>query len=179
MPSRIVAISGSLRARSTNAALLHEAARLAPRDMEFVFYDGLASLPHFNPDLDVDDDSPPQIVREFRRLMIDADGVVITTPEYAHGVPGALKNAIDWLVSVGALVGKPVLLLNAAAAGGEYAQASLMHTLQVMNWNVLTDASLTAPFLRKKIRPGDVLDDDAAAAKLRGSLESLAAAVAR
>jgi NAD(P)H-dependent FMN reductase len=176
---RVVAISGSLRAGSTNAALLHAAARVAPPAMELVFYDGVGDLPHFTPDLDADDDSPPQVVRDFRRLLIDADGIVISTPEYAHGVPGALKNAIDWLVSVGALVGKPVLLLNAAAAGCEHAQASLLHTLQVMNWNVLTEASLTAPFLRKKIQAGGVLDDEAAANKLRASLDALAAAIGR
>jgi len=147
--------------------------------MEFVFYDDLASLPPFNSDLDSDDDSPPAIVRDFRRLLIEADGIVISTPEYAHGVPGVLKNAIDWLVSVGALVGKPVVLLNAAPNGGEYAQASLMHTLQVMNWNVLSDASLTVPFLRKKIQLGNVIDDEDAAKKLRASLNALAAAIGR
>ena len=177
--TRIVAISGSLRAGSTNAALLHAASRLAQRDMEFVFYDDLASLPPFNPDLDSDDDSPPAIVRDFRRLLIEADGIVISTPEYAHGVPGVLKNAIDWLVSVGALVGKPVVLLNAAPNGGEYAQASLMHTLQVMNWNVLSDASLTVPFLRKKIQLGNDIDDEDAATKLRASLDALAAAIGK
>ena len=120
----------------------------------------------------VHDDSPAEVVRAFRRLLIDADAIVISTPEYAHGVPGALKNAIDWLVSVGALVGKPVVLLNAAANGGEYAQASLMHTLEVMNWNVLSEASLTKPFLRKR---GEV--DEEAAAKIRATLDALAAAI--
>jgi len=174
---RVVAISGSLRSASTNAALLRAASQVAPRDMEFVFYDKVGEIPHFNPDLDEDDASPPDIVREFRRLLVDADGIVICCPEYAHGVPGALKNAVDWLVSVGALVGKPVLLLNAAPAGGEHAQASLLHTLQVMNWNVLTEASLTAPFLRKKLQPDGVLDDEDAADKLRASLGALAAAI--
>lgn len=176
---KVVAISGSLRARSTNAALLHAAAAIAPPGMEFIFYEGLADLPHFNPDQDADEESPPEIVRDFRRLLVEADGVVITTPEYAHGVPGALKNAVDWLVSYGALVGKPVLLLNAAAHGGEYAQASLLHTLQVMNWNVLADASLTKPFLPKKIQPGAGIEDEEAAAKLRVSLEALAAAIGK
>jgi NAD(P)H-dependent FMN reductase len=175
----VVALSGSLRAASTNAALLQVAAQLAPRDMQFVFYENIGELPHFNPDLDEDDDSPPEVVRDFRRLLIDADGIIICCPEYAHGVPGVLKNAIDWLVSVGALVGKPVLLLNASPAGGEHAQASLLHTLQVMNWNVLTEASLTAPFLRKKLQPGGVLDDENAANKLRASLGALAAAIGK
>jgi len=176
---KIVAISGSLRAGSTNAALLHEAARLAPLGMDFVFCDAIGEIPHFNPDLDVDDDSPPQVVRDFRRLLISADGIVVSCPEYAHGVPGTMKNALDWLVSVGALVGKPVLLLNAAPAGGEHAQASLLHTLQTMNWNVLADASLTAPFLRRKLQVGQTIDEPDVAAKLRASLDALAAAVAK
>lgn len=175
---RVVAISGSLRAGSTNAALLQAALRLAPAEMQFVFFDGLVSLPHFNPDDDADDDSPPEVVRAFRRLLIDADAIIISTPEYAHGVPGSLKNAVDWLVSVGALVGKPVLLLNAAPAGCEHAQASLLHTLRTMNWNVL-DASLTAPFLRKKIPSGGVVDDPDAAEKIRASLGALAAAIGK
>jgi NAD(P)H-dependent FMN reductase len=172
---KVVAISGSLRGQSSNTALLRAAARLAAPAMEFVFYDGLASLPHFNPDVDGENADPPRSVRELRALFGEADGVIISCPEYAHGVPGSLKNALDWLVSCGELVGKPVLLLNAAANGGEHAQASLLHTLQVMNWNVLADASLTKPFLPKKLGANDELDG-ISAAKLRASLDALAAA---
>lgn len=133
---KIVAISGSLRAGSSNAAILRVAAELTPIEI----WEGLGELPHFNPDLDAGD--PPEPVRAFRQLLASADGVIISSPEYAHGVPGSLKNALDWLVSDGALVGKPVMIIASGPTYGEFAHAQLMETLTTMNWNVLRDASL-------------------------------------
>ena len=172
---RVVGISGSLRARSSNRALLRAAAELTPPGMLWELYEGLGDLPHFNPDLDVDGLLPPPAVAELRALLIAADGWVISSPEYAHGVPGSLKNALDWLVSCPELPGKPVLLLNASAAGGNFAQAALVETLRTMSLGVL-EQSLTAPFLTRKLQEGGELEPDAAR-KLRGSLESLAAAI--
>jgi NAD(P)H-dependent FMN reductase len=157
---RIVAISGSLRRRSSNAALLRAAASVAPVGVEVVAFDGVGDLPHFNPDLDAEGLDVPEPVRRLRETLAAADAIVISSPEYAHGVPGALKNLLDWLVSAGELVGKPVALLNAAPAGGEYAQASLLETLRTMNWRVVEEASLTKPFLPRKILD-DLADEDA------------------
>jgi len=131
---KIIAISGSLRARSSNLALLRAAAAIAPAGMEVAIYDGLASLPHFNPDDDEEGVAPPAPVAALRALLADADGIVISTPEYAHGLPGSLKNALDWLVSDGALVDKPVAILSASPIGGQFAQASLVEILTTMNW---------------------------------------------
>jgi chromate reductase, NAD(P)H dehydrogenase (quinone) len=145
--------------------------------MEFVFYEGIGGLPHFNPDLDGEGAVPPAAIAEFRALLAAADGVIISCPEYAHGVPGSLKNALDWIVSSGELTDKPLVLVNASAAGGERAQAALVETLTVMGANVLVEASLLAPFLRKKLEgQGGVLDTDAAQA-LRSSLVALALAI--
>src|SRR5213075_1156416 len=108
---KIVAICGSLRAQSSNLKLLRKCIEIASPSMSIEIYDRLGELPHFNPDLDVDE--PPPIIRDLRDLLASAGGIIISTPEYAHGVPGSLKNALDWLVSAGELVGKPVLLLNA------------------------------------------------------------------
>jgi NAD(P)H-dependent FMN reductase len=83
--------------------------------MEWETYEGLAGLPHFNPDDDEDGGPVPPAVADLRARVIAADGWVISSPEYAHGVPGSLKNALDWLVSCPELPGKPVLLLNASA----------------------------------------------------------------
>src|ERR1700753_4281292 len=102
---RILAISGSLRAISTNAALVRVIVGLAPEGMEITIYDGLGDLPHFNPD--IDDGDGPSAVRDLRQQLQAADGILICTPEYAFGVPGVLKNALDWLVSTGDLSGKP------------------------------------------------------------------------
>ena len=95
---RILAISGSLRAASSNTALLRAAGALAPEGVEVVLYEGLAGLPHFNPDLDdLDTGTAPPAVVGFRSRLDASDGVSISSPEYAHGVPGAMKNAIDWV----------------------------------------------------------------------------------
>ena len=107
---RILAISGSLRAASTNTRLLEACVQLAPAGAQVTLYDGLGSLPHFNADLDTD--QPPPSVRAFRAQIAAADAIVISSPEYARGVPGSLKNALDWLVGSTDVVGKPVALLS-------------------------------------------------------------------
>ena len=157
---KVLAISGSLKAGSSNAALLRVAAEVAPPGMSIDVWEGLGGLPHFNPDLDTGE--PPASVRDFRRLLASADAVIISSPEYAHGMPGALKNAIDWLVSDGTLVGKPVLIITTAPTRGTFAHAQLVEVLTTMQWNVLTGASL---LLRK---------NDDFREKLRASLTSLA-----
>jgi NAD(P)H-dependent FMN reductase len=152
----IVAISGSVRARSSNAALLRAAAGVSR--VPVVFYEGLETLPQFNPDLDEEGLVAPPAVLTLRQMLIDSDAILISSPEYAHGVPGSLKNMLDWLVSVGELVNKRVALLNAAPAGGQYAQAQLLETLRTMNWNVVMDACRMEPFVPRKIA-GEVTDE--------------------
>jgi NAD(P)H-dependent FMN reductase len=163
---KIIALCGSLRAQSSNRVLLQAAARLAPEGMEVAIYEGLASLPQFNPDDDEEGATPPLAVAALRAQLAAADGILISTPEYAHGVPGSLKNALDWLVSDGALVDKPVALLNASPVGGQYAQASLVQTLTTMNWRVV--GTWNAP---KKIRDENV--DDEVVAVIRAALTAL------
>ncbi len=174
-PAAVLALSGSLRAGSSNAALLRAAIALAPPSLSIVFEEqAIGALPHFNPDLDTDE--PPPAVRAFRAQLADARGVIVCSPEYAHGIPGALKDALDWIVSSGELMDKPVLLLNASPAGCQFAQAALAETLTVMSAVVLP-ASLTAPFLRRKL-DGLAPLEPAAEAALKVSLESLADAIA-
>jgi chromate reductase len=171
----LVAICGSLRSESSNRALLEAAASLAPADVAFVPYLELGELPHFNPDLDAEGAEPPPAVRRLRKLLIDADGIVISTPEYAHGLPGSFKNMLDWLVSTGELVGKPVAVLNASPAGGHHAQAALVEILRTMNWRVVDDASLLDPFLPRKL--GGAALDEASAARVLHALDALVASV--
>lgn len=156
---RIIAISGSLRTGSSNAALLRAAALVSPPGVDVILYEGLGELPHFNPDLDTEGTEPPPSVRALRELLLGADAVLISSPEYAHGVPGSFKNVLDWLVSVGELVGKPVALLNASPAGGEYAQNAILETLRTMNWHVVDEACRVQPFVRRKIT-GEVTDEE-------------------
>lgn len=134
---KIVAISGSLRANSTNSALLNAAAALAPNDVEVIIYGGLGELPHFNPDLD--EEPAPVTVTNFRSQLRLSEGVIISSPEYAHGIPGVLKNALDWVVASGELYEKPVALLSASPRA-TYAQASLMETLDVMKARIVKEA---------------------------------------
>src|SRR5689334_3710681 len=170
---RILAISGSLRRFSSNTTLLQAAARLAPPGVEITLYDGLAELPHFNPDLE---GSEPATVVNFREQIKGSDGVLISSPEYAHGVPGALKNALDWVVGSGELVGKPVALLNASPRS-THAQASLIETLTVMTAVLVAEASITVPLLGKKIHEDGIASDPLFAEPLRAAIEAFAHAI--
>jgi chromate reductase len=170
---RLVGISGSLRSGSSNEALLRAAAFCAPAGMELTVFTGLGELPHFNPDLDVD--PPPESVRAFRALLASADGFLISSPEYAHGVPGSLKNALDWVVSSGELGHKPVVLLNGSAGTGEFAERGLRDTLEVMEAQVLS--ADTGLFVRKKLDAQGRLTDPEVIRRVTACLEQLAAAI--
>jgi NAD(P)H-dependent FMN reductase len=154
---RIVGLSGSLRTDSSNAALVRAAFVLLPVGIETVLCEDVGSLPHFNPDIDQEGSVPPPAVAGFRALLRSADGFIVSVPEYAHGLPGAFKNAIDWVVSSGELGHKPVLVLN-ASAGGNHAQANLVETLTVIEARVL-GASLLTPFLGHRITRDASLGD--------------------
>ena len=173
---KVVALSGSLRAGSSNAALLRAAAALAPEGLEVVFYEGLGGLPHFNPDLDAEGLAPPPPVAALRALLGSAQGFVVSCPEYAHGVPGAFKNGLDWVVSSGELVGKPALLLNASPTSGKLAQAQVAETLSVMSATVLPE-SITAPFGRRPLDARGLPADEGIAAALRSAMAALAKAL--
>jgi chromate reductase len=127
-PTTVLAISGSLRRRSYNTALLDAAAPLAPEGMSVLRYEGLRDLPHY--DQDVDESQPPEEVIDLRARIADADGLLIATPEYNYSVPGVLKNLIDWAsrpADDSCLKHKPVAILGAAptAFGTVRAQLSL------------------------------------------------------
>jgi chromate reductase len=155
---KLLAISGSLRALSSNTALLRVAADVAPKGVVVTMYDGLATLPHFNPDDDVD--VPPASVLALRESIGAADGLLLCSPEYAHGVPGSLKNALDWLVSSVEFPFKPVALLN-ASPWATHAQASLTETLAVMNARVVTAACATIPVSRTDVSPsGEIANEE-------------------
>src|SRR5262249_33454180 len=105
-------------------------------------YEHVGQLPPFNPDLDTD--RPPTPVSAFRAALQSADAVLLSSPEYAHGVPGVLKNALDWVVGTGELVDKPVALVNASSRA-THAWNSLVETLSVMSARVIREASITVP----------------------------------
>ena len=171
---RILAISGSLRAVSSNTAVLRAAARLAPDGVEIGLFDGLAGLPFFNPDLD--GDTVPDTVAAFRRLVGEADGLLISSPEYARGVAGVLKNALDWLVASFEFPSKPVALINTSPRA-THAQAALMLTLETMSAHLVTDAFVTLPLLGTASDETAIVANDALAAPLRRAIAAFAAVI--
>jgi len=170
---RVLAISGSLRSGSSNTILLRAAAGLAPRGLSVTLYEGLADLPHFNPDLD-DEANPPPQVREFRDALRAADGLMICSPEYAHGVPGSLKNALDWVVGSGELSGKPVALINASPRA-THAQESLREIIATMDARIIPGASV--PVQGRKLDVGAIVADPALSSALSSALEAMASAI--
>src|SRR5690242_8113630 len=120
---RVLGVSGSLQAGSTNTALLRVARERAHKGVDVVLYERLAEIPPFSPDIE----PVPAAVSEWRALVSSADAVLFATPEYAHGLPGVLKNALDWLVGSGGLYEKRVAILSAEphAARAVYARADL------------------------------------------------------
>ncbi len=141
---RILGISGSLRRGSHNAKLLRAAARRLPPGVELEIYEGLADLPPYDADRDIEPAHPA--VAGLRRTIAAADGVLIATPEYNGSIPGVLKNALDWAsrpVSESALRGKPVAVIGASTGlfVAVWAQAEVRKVLGVIGADVV-DAEL-------------------------------------
>ena len=174
MARTFVTICGSLRARSSNAALLGAVSLLAPAGVVVERYDGLAALPVFNPDDDVE--PAPAPVAALRERIASADALVISSPEYAHGVPGALKNALDWLVSGVEIFQKPVALLN-PSPGSRFAHPQLMETLRVMSATVVDGACLTVPIAGRRLDAEGIAADTELSTAIRAALDAVAAAM--
>lgn len=174
---KLAAISGSLRADSTNSALVRALPALAPPGMEIAVFGGIGDLPHYSPELDTD--TPPASVARWRAALGRADAALFCTPEYAHGMPGSLKNALDWLVSSGDFDGgKPCAALSASPSfqGGDKALAWLTQTLAVLGASVPPQASFPIPYIRAKLDGAGHVSDPALADALRRALHSLAEA---
>jgi NAD(P)H-dependent FMN reductase len=174
-PVAILAISGSLRAHSSNTEVLRATAALAPASMHVRLYGALATLPHFNPDLDGEGAVLPAPVQDLRSQVSAADGLLISSPEYAHGVPGTLKNALDWLVSGPEIVFKPIGLLNVSPRS-THAQASLAETLRTMSTLLVPGASLDIPLGGRRLDAGSIAAAPELAPLLLSALEALAGA---
>jgi len=172
---KILAISGSLRAASNNTALLRAAARLAPADISVELFRDLGNLPLFNPDIEATD---PPVVARFRAQLMAADAVLIASPEYAHGVTGAMKNALDWMVGGEAFVNKPVALLNASPRA-VHAQAALRETITVMSALIVDQASIVIPVLGSRLDEKGMVAHPVIAKALREALQALHTVVLR
>ncbi len=153
---KILAISGSTRKASSNLNLIKAIADLASETFTINIFERLSDLPHFNPDLD--NENIPEQVTDFRRQLREADGILICTPEYAIGVPGTLKNAIDWTVSSMEFSKKPVALITASLSG-EKAHNSLLGTLLIIEAKMTADTQLLISFIKKKVNDNCKITD--------------------
>lgn len=163
---KILAISGSLRAESFNSAILRAVQQLMGQDVTVTFYNGYDQLPHFNTELDID--PAPAAVTEFRQLLKTSDGVVICTPEYAFGMPGSLKNALDWTVSSGEFNEKPVAVISASPlpSGGNKALAALLLVCSALGTKTPESITLSIPAIKVKMNEKGELIDEAALSSL-------------
>jgi NAD(P)H-dependent FMN reductase len=169
-PLRLLAISGSLRRESSNTAMLRAMAAVAPDDIAVTLFDGIGALPHFNPDIEFD---PLDAVTAYRAALTEADGILISCPEYAHGIPGVMKNALDWVVGSGELVDKPIALVRPSPRAA-YAQAALMEVLWTMSGKLIEEAFVTVQTMGRILPAEGMAADPEIANALRGSLAALA-----
>lgn len=152
---KIFAICGSTRKHSSNLQIIKAIEKLFPNDYQLNIFNNIANLPHFNPDLD--QENPPENIRVFRESIANAQGILLCTPEYAMGLPGSFKNAIDWTVSSASFSKKPTLSI-VASSQGEKAFESLNHILTVLE---VYPISQLIPFARTKVNhENEIIDPE-------------------
>ena len=169
---QVLGLSGSLRAASLNSMLLRATARLAPRGIELRIFAGLDRLPLFNVDREA---AEPDPVAALRAALNAAAAVLIASPEYAHGVSGVIKNALDWMVGNETFVNKRIALLNASPRA-TLAQAALRETLATMSAVVVGAACASVPLLGSSATEDGIVNDPTMARTLRQALKRLGAA---
>ena len=175
-PLRFLAISGSLRAASLNTALLRATQMLAPPGLVIDLYDGPGGLPHFNPDVEGGAAPLPLPVVKFRRLVSLSDAVILSCPEYARGIPGTLKNALDWLVGCPNFAGTRIALFNASSRAN-HAQPALKLTLETMSAVIVERAALRVSLSDATPGPQVIVSDAAIAFQIAEALDALVDAV--
>jgi NAD(P)H-dependent FMN reductase len=182
MSVRIVALVGSLRAGSHNRQLAEAAVKLAPEGAEVAILDGLADIPFYNEDIDVEG-SVPAAATALREAVAAADAVILFSPEYNGTIPAVLKNAIDWLsrpYGAGALTGKPVAVVGTAYGqyGGVWAQDEARKAAGVAGAKVLEDVKLSVPGSVVRFAETHPVDDEEVAAQLVAVLGQVSVAAA-
>ena len=172
----ILTLCGSLRTQSSNRSLLGAAGRLAPVGVAFDHYTAIDRLPHFNPD--IEHTALPVEVADLRRRVGAADAILISCPEYARGIPGSFKNALDWLVSFAPFAGKPVVILQ-AARGSTWAADSLREILKTMSAVLVEEASVSLPLGTNQMDEAGIVAREDLRVLIGQSIEKLLAAVGR
>jgi chromate reductase, NAD(P)H dehydrogenase (quinone) len=147
-PLNVLALCGSLRKASINAALLRAAARLARPGADVEIADWLGRLPLYDPDLEdvIDEREVPRAVHALRMAVAASDAILVASPEYAHGVSGTIKNALDWLVSFEPFIHKPVAIINVSPRA-HHADDALRETLRTMSAGLVGERSFAVELL--------------------------------
>ncbi len=177
---RVLLIGGSLRAGSTNTAVLRTAQAVAPEAVETALYGGLNALPHFNPDDDQGQAPLHPAVADLRAHIDAADALLFSTPEYAGALPGSFKNLLDWTVGGGGIYRKPVAWINASVAPSPAAEAhrSLRIVLGYTGTDIVEAACTDIPVPRSAVGADGLVHDPALRQKIVSALAALAAHVA-
>jgi chromate reductase len=176
---RVLAVSGSLREQSFNSAVARAAAELAPAGVDVELFEGLADVPPYDADLDVEGEEEPEAVRRLRERIASADALLVVTPEYNGSVPGVLKNAIDWASRPpggGAVLwGKTAAVAGATTGqyGAIWAQQDLRRILGIAGARVI-EGELPIARAQNVFDESGRLRDPLVADRLRGHLEALA-----
>jgi chromate reductase len=173
----VLLVSGSLREGSTNTAVLRTARALAAPDVEATLFDGLAALPHFNPDDDAQGAVLHPAVAGMRRAVAGADALLLCTPEYAGALPGALKNLLEWTIGDAGTYGKPVAWINAAGPAAPTAaadaHASLRTVLRYAGADIVEAACVRIPIARQDVGPDGLIADEETRAAVATALTRL------
>ena len=171
---RVLGISGSLRQDSHNTELLRAAATLLPSGVEFELYDGLRDIPPYDSDFEGE---PPASVVRLRERIAQADAVLFATPEYNHSIPGALKNALDWVsrpLATNTMRNKPAAVIGASTGmfGAVWAQAELRKVLGALGARVI-DREVPVPIADEIVRDPDKLESSGTHSLIVGLLAEL------
>lgn len=154
---KVIAICGSTRQASINHSLIKAIVDLSAASLDISVFDRIASLPQFNPEND--GENVADEVADFRQQLSRAEGIIICTPEYAHGVPGTLKNAIDWTISSSSFPHKPTMLIT-ASTGGHYGHIALMETLKAIEAKNIDNLQMVIPFVKTKLNNKNQITDE-------------------
>jgi chromate reductase, NAD(P)H dehydrogenase (quinone) len=166
---KVFAISGSTKQYSSNESILKYISTNFQDQLEVDIYRGIELLPHFNPDLD--NEEVAEAVKDFRKRIVQADGVIICTPEYVFSLPGSLKNAIEWNVSTTNFSNKPVAFI-VAAASGEKAFEALDLIITTIESRIEENSKLLIKGVKAKVRPDGVIVDSETSEKIEALVKS-------